>query len=452
MKKLRIPPIETWFDKFSTPSDYTNSGVIPVEPMTAKEVMDKDMQRVLTDSEWAADEKLDGERGILQFLQYDFVEDALYKSVHCARIFSRRISKKTGFYNEKTDSLPHLRRMSIPYLEGTILDGEMLVESGDFKTTSSILNCLPEEAVMRQRKHGRVVFHAFDCLYYRGECIERLPLIERKEYLSKAMNIVARHNIPWVKEIPWFTDVIYVDIPAAKCMRLYERAHGALKKALFSYRKGEYDAKVPMTKEEYFQYIVACGGEGLMVKDLSAPYEHKRTRAYQKIKKRIYRDVVITGFAPPTKEYTGKFPKDFWEFWEKDGKKYQAGLSESASKLCEKGYIPVTRNWFNNQVGGIEYGVRVTVDDIDELEGSGKDFEFRTLNTGEFVVVGVCEGFDDGERLKMSRSPKSYIGSVFEVEGNEMFYDTGKIRHPRFYRWRPDKFSEKCTWKDHVNA
>ena len=450
--KLKVVKHEPWFANYASPSDYENSGVIPIEPMTAKEVMEKDLASVLTDPNFAADEKLDGERGILQFMQNDSVEGALYKSVHCTRIFSRRISKKTGFYNEKTDSVPHLRGINIPYLEGTILDGEMLIEGGDFKKTSSILNCLPEEAISRQKRFGRIVFHAFDCLYFKGACIEHLPLIERKEKLSAVMRIIARHKIPYIQEIPWFTKILYVDISEIEFKRIYPKTHGILRDALKLF-KGCGDVRVPMTKEVYFQWIVATGGEGLMVKDLSAPYEHKRTRAYQKIKKRIYRDVVITGFVPPTKEYTGKFPKDFWEFWEKDGKSYQAHKTESASKLCGKGLIPVTRNWFNKQVGGIEYGVRVTADDIDFLENAEKSFEFRTIKgVGECVVVGVCEGIDDLEREKLSAAPEKFVGKVFEVEGNEMFYDTGKIRHPRFHRWRPDKDGATCYWRDHVNA
>ena len=30
--------------------------------------------------------------------------------------------------------------------------------------------------------------------------------------------------------------------------------------------------------------------------------------------------------------------------------------------------------------------------------------------------------------------------------------DTGKMRHPRFFRMRPDKSPLECTWKDHISA
>ena len=43
------------------------------------------------------------------------------------------------------------------------------------------------------------------------------------------------------------------------------------------------------------------------------------------------------------------------------------------------------------------------------------------------------------------------IGTVLEVKANELFKDTGKLRHPRFHRLRPDKLYKECKWGDHVN-
>ena len=54
-------------------------------------------------------------------------------------------------------------------------------------------------------------------------------------------------------------------------------------------------------------------------------------------------------------------------------------------------------------------------------------------------------------RLEISKNREDYLMKVFEVEGNEIFEDTGKIRHPRFYRWREDKEPIQCLWKDHMN-
>ena len=42
------------------------------------------------------------------------------------------------------------------------------------------------------------------------------------------------------------------------------------------------------------------------------------------------------------------------------------------------------------------------------------------------------------------------IGSVVEVKANELFKDSGKLRHPRYMRRRFDKSAEECTWENHL--
>ncbi len=60
--------------------------------------------------------------------------------------------------------------------------GEMTIPHQGFKEVSSILNCLPTEAVTRQESAGKVVCNVFDCIYYKGEDISRKTLSERKVY------------------------------------------------------------------------------------------------------------------------------------------------------------------------------------------------------------------------------------------------------------------------------
>ena len=42
------------------------------------------------------------------------------------------------------------------------------------------------------------------------------------------------------------------------------------------------------------------------------------------------------------------------------------------------------------------------------------------------------------------------IGTVIEVGANELIKKTGKLRHPRFMRFREDKEADRCIWKDHI--
>ena len=118
-----------YFSGYTCPADYEKAGLVPIEPMTAKEIMDKDRKVVMTSPKFIFEQKLDGIRGLIYF--------------------SRRVSKKTNYYSGKSDSIPHVRGICIPEFEGTVLDCEMTIPHQGFKEVSSILNCLPNEAVTR---------------------------------------------------------------------------------------------------------------------------------------------------------------------------------------------------------------------------------------------------------------------------------------------------------------
>lgn len=447
-----------YFSGYTCPADYEEAGLIPIEPMTAKEIMDKDREEVMTSPKFIFEQKLDGIRGLIYFMPET---DSLPS--HC-RVFSRRVSKKTNYYSEKSDSIPHVRDICIPELEGTILDCEMTIPHQGFKEVSSILNCLPTEAVTRQESTGKVVCNVFDCIYYKGEDISRKTLSERKVYLMAVMRVLKKNGVTCIKEVPYSNSIMTISMSAVKYFKLLTNVKGKpnFSKLEFALEmKTNYcDARfvTSMGKEAYFEYIVACGGEGIMLKDIDSIYEQKRTRAYQKVKKRVYRDVVITGYTEPTREYNGKLPKDYWEFWESaDGNKVSVSKTQSAKGMIAQGYTPVTKNYFYDLIGGIEFGVVEDPYFSVSKEKTSKKFVKRNTK-GEIdksipplIVVGECEGIDDEMRLEISKNREEYLLKVFEVEGNEIFEDTGKIRHPRFYRWREDKEPIQCLWKDHMN-
>ena len=141
-------------EKFShyTTEDYIKSGVIPVCPMTAKEPLNnEELEDMLNSEFYYAEEKLDGTRAVIHIREEG------------NRTFSRRISKKTGWYAENSDNLPHIRDLEVDSrFYGTILDGELRIEGGEFKDIASIMNCLPQEAIKRQEEIGKATFHCFD--------------------------------------------------------------------------------------------------------------------------------------------------------------------------------------------------------------------------------------------------------------------------------------------------
>ena len=388
----------------------------------------------------------------------DLIEEGIfYPKEAYTRCFSRRVSKKTDWYCENTDSLPHLRDLCIPELGGTIIDGEMFIPNRPFKDVSSTLNCTWDKAVERQEELGKIVFHTFDILYYKGLCVEKYPLWKRKELLERVVKLI---DSPYVELVPYYQcgpkQSIEIPKPDINGILKLSSKYPNLVKCLNSNEK----QSLLLTPKAYYEYIVFKGGEGVIVKPKEGKYHHKRGWEYSKVKKYLTRELIVLGFSEPTKEYTGKFPNDSWDYWVDDkNKKIDVSKVEnySAKSLINKGYTPVTRHWYENQVGQLKLGVVVTPE---ELQNISKNKRGETFTAEEYAlklpyagfVMQVCEcgGFDDELRAEFTKNKKQFIGSVVEVKANELFKDSGKLRHPRFLRVRRDKEPERCIWKDHI--
>lgn len=391
---------------------------------------------------------------VCKAIQYLIDEELYFSYKSYTRVFSRRVSKKSGWLTENTDSVPHIRDINCPELNGTIIDGEMFIPNRPFKDVAAIMNCLYDKAIARQEDIGWVVFHAFDVLYYKGECVEDLPLTARKKILHKVMDSLHKElgeDIP-IKMVPYFNGNVTLDKADLDKHDLSEEKWGRFNQLSKAYLAD----KTILPYRAYYEYIVASGGEGVMVKPVEGKYYHKRGWEYSKIKKYLTRDVIVVGFTEPTREYEGKFPTpEEWNYWEdENGFYFDTSVPEELT-LVQKNLhncTPITRFYYNNWVGNIEYGVVITDDEIARLP-KNKKFDIRDMKIDgtvyKVIVVGDCAGFDDEMRDYFSNNIDSMIGSVIEVKANEQFKDTGKLRHPRFLRLREDKSASQCTWSEH---
>lgn len=428
---------------YDCPEAYKMAGVRGYSPMLAKELEEEVEQlKALTDPSNIIEEKFDGVRGIMQFFSQPTLDD---EDIGFTRLFSRNISKKTGFYSELSDKLPHLRELNVPTMQDTILDGELFIDGLPFKEVSSTLNCLWEEAVDRQIEKGFVTFHAFDILRYQGIDMKRLPLYKRKKFLKMAIEEI---NSPYIVEVPYYVCNDYLEGIDA-WTELYSRlTDGTDEVEYLDYledNKENYPEiyrclhSLPLSKLTplgYYELIVSTDGEGVIVKSINGKYNQKRGWEYSKIKAFLTRELIVIGFEEPTKEYKGKNPKN-WAYYE-DG-------------------IPVTKHYYNKQVGNLILGVCITPEEFIKLPKK-KKFNITEMpdvipNKYNYKVleVCVCSGFDDEMREYFTRNKNKLIGSVIEVKANGLFKDTGAMRHPRFLRMRPDKSAEECLFKDHIN-
>ena len=354
-------PVEQW----NSPEAFKFANIKGYEPMTAKELETEEQQNEkLNSTDYFVEEKFDGTRALVYFLE---TEDYNTKTpIGYCRVFSRRISKKTGFYVENTNSLPQIREVDVPELGGTILDGEMFIDGLPFKEVSSTLNCLWDKAIDRQIEKGFITFHAFDILFYKGIDLRKMPLERRKVYLHLA---VEESNSPYIREVDYYECGSFIDAPYNAYLDRIEGGDEDLFLKCLERNKDTFpnlykcvENETNLTPRAFYELIVATEGEGVIIKPKNGKYLHKRGWEYSKIKKFLTREMIVIGFSDPTKEYTGKDVRK-WGFWvEKDTDKRVMG-----NFYGDKKYMPVTKHYYYNQVGTLLLGVLITQDEYNKI-------------------------------------------------------------------------------------
>lgn len=438
-------------EKFShyTREQYLEEGVIACEPMSAKEPLNEDeLQSMLTSEFFYAEEKLDGVRATLHIR-----EEGL-------RLFSRRISKKTNWYAENSDNVPHIRDLEHDHrLCGTIIDGELRIEGGDFKDIASVMNCKPQEAIKRQETLGKVTFHAFDIIYYKGINLCKMPLYKRKELLS---NVVENLFSPYIVE-EFFTDNL-VEVEFTMNLKYgYLNERDKLKhnyNNLYKYINNISldNNTLRLNKQQWYEYIVFHGGEGLMLKNINGTYKHQRCREYTKLKKFETWDCVVYGYTAPTKYYEGKGLQDLnhkWSYWIDEDKNSTVLKEMTMKEAKEDNLVPITKHYYYQYIGNVQLGIVMTSEELAQWEKANKKkATYRLLEDSQLylVYIGECGGFTEDIRQEISYNKDKYVDKVIEVKGHEVSKKTGAIRHPRYVRFREDKCIEQCNWKDHIRA
>lgn len=430
--------------------DMLNGEIYYIEPMSAKTPLNEETLEMMLNSErYLAEEKFDGERGILQ----------LY---HCARSFTRNISVVTDWWGENSDLIPHIRDIKFPKeYKGTVLDGEYIILGGEFKDISSLFRCNYDEAILRQEETGvRPTYIVYDIIYYKGICVMKLPLKKRKELMEEVIKAL---NSDYIIASKYTPDKMYVQITDQHLSWLSDQSMEEIYKQL---AKEVYckDGHIPsndtpfwilLSKQAWYEYILLNGGEGMMLKDSEAKYYMKRGRELTKYKKFDTWDVVIVGFMPPTKEYEGK-DESTWLYWEHDETGEIIDLSDEpliSNPPCRsEGYTPVTKHYTRGWIGKLK--LAVVIDDL-ELEQwkkrNPKDTpEIIRHNNRNLIVVSECTGIDEETRQYMTKHQNDLILTTVEVKGHEVIKKTGRVRHPRFLRFRYDKTWTNCIWSDHI--
>ena len=189
------------------------------------------VNKPFNDENWIFEIKLDGYRALA------FMKDTKIEVK----------SRNNLILNSK---FPIILKDLIKIKEQVILDGELVVLDSNGKSDFQLMQNYQRQGT------GALYYYVFDILYKNGEDLRLLPLIERKNILSKLIN-----SLPLAR-------VRYCEHVAMKGKQLFEEA---LKYKL----------------------------EGIIGKKTSSAYQSRRSKDWVKIKAIMRQEVVIGGFTEP---------------------------------------------------------------------------------------------------------------------------------------------------------
>ena len=258
------------FDKEKISEFFPGAEDLMIQPMLiwTLPANNKDkLSAICASGEYFAEEKLDG--ALYQFCRTD-------KGNY---LFGRTVSVKNGLLTNKIDNIQHIDSALSCLPCGTVIIGEIYVPGGTSKNVTSIMGCLPAEAIKRQDKQGKIKYYLHDMIFYNGENMQSWGAEARYQKLVEAWNEFHLEQFDF--------------------LRLAE----------------SFDTGI----EERLSQILAAGGEGIVLKKKDAPYSEGKRPAWATIKCKQMDtiDLVCTRAIEATKEYTGK-ELETWPYW-KDG-------------------------------------------------------------------------------------------------------------------------------------
>lgn len=191
-------------------------------------------------------------------------------------LFSRTKSKKTGFFVDKIDNVPHIKEWAAECLpNSTILLGEIYYPGYTSKDVTKVMGCLPEKAIERQQNNP-IHYYLFDILMFDGFSLLDEGNLQRYTKLDTLITAKPETWDSWLEIAQVYTSNL-----AAKLDDVFN-----------------------------------CGEEGMVFKKIDGLYQPGKRPVYNiKAKTEDTVDAVIMKFVAPEKQYTGSELK-VWPYWE----------------------------------------------------------------------------------------------------------------------------------------
>ena len=370
------------FDKEKISEFFPGAEDLMIQPMliwTLPANKKDKLSEICASGEYFAEEKIDG--ALYQFCRTD-------KGNY---LFGRTVSVKNGLLTNKIDNVPHINSALSCLPCGTVIIGEIYVPGGTSKNVTSIMGCLPVEAIKRQDKQGKIKYYLHDMIFYNGEDMQF-----------------------------WGAETRY-----QKLVEVWDEFH--LEQFDFLRLAESFDTGI----EERLSQILAAGGEGIVLKKKDAPYSEGKRPAWATIKCKQMDtiDLVCTRAIEATKEYTGK-ELETWPYWQERSERNQNG---EYTWLSSEGqyyedylhnphiYRPVTKPYF--------YGWKTAIG-IGAYDDEGNLKEIGTVSSG--LTDEMRAHLDD------------YVGKVVALQCMSIDRKEKTLRHPIVKAWRDDKNAAEC--------
>ena len=300
-----------------------------------------------------------------------------------------RTESVNGDYQDKAEWVPHICDQLAAIPNGTALVGEIYFPDNEgSRKITSVLNCLKDKCLERQKKNGYLHFYIFDVVAWGGKSLIDTRFDERIKYINLEV----------------FKDLANV-----------ERAEYVMGEDLWN----------------MYGEIIAAGGEGIVITREDCKYMCGKRTAWMtlKMKKELEDtiDAFIDGdYKTATRLYTGKEIQT-WTYWEntKTGEKFNTCMFEDYKNGIP--VEPVTKPYFYHWASAISFSV---------------------MKNNKPVHIGWISGITDELKKEIVTNPEKWIGRVAELTCMEVEFVNGKysLRHGKIKSWRPDKNFDDCSF------
>ena len=306
-----------------------------------------------------------------------------------------RTESVNGGYHDKAKWIPHITEELSWLPNGTVLLGEICFPDNEgSRKITSVLNCLKDKCIERQKKNGYLYFYVFDVIAY-----------DKKSLLDVNFEI---------------------------------RINSYLEKELSKIKEGKYvfsaEYKTGQELWDLYGEVIAKGGEGIVITKKDALYAPgKRTaRMTLKMKKEITStiDAFLDGdYKPATKDYKGK-EIETWSYWINNRTGEKSNECKFLNYTNGEPWEPVTKAYFYGWASAVSLSV---------------------MKDGTPVRVAWISGITDELKKGIVEQPEKWKNKVveltcMEVEQSSEMECGYSLRHGKIVCFRDDKPFEDCDF------